>query len=359
MSAVPTVDQVPPPDDALLVVRDLVKHFRSGGGFLGGEEQVVRAVQGVSFHVRRGETLGLVGESGSGKSTTGRSILRLIEPTGGHVSFGGEDVTAMDREALVAFRRRAQIVFQDPFGTLNPRLRVGAALKEVLDVHGLASGSAADRRVRELLELVGLRPEHAERYPHEFSGGQRQRVGVARALAVEPEFLVCVEPMSALDVSVQAQILNLLADLQEELGLTYLLIAHDLAVVEHMSDRVAVMYAGRIVETASADRLYAEPRHPYTRSLLSAVPRPDPDAPRQVAEVSGEPPDPESHIGGCHFHPRCPHPQKNEACREAVPPLEWKAPGQFAACIKEPPEERGDVAGEATGTGSHRRQSGT
>ncbi|MDX1566914.1 MAG: ABC transporter ATP-binding protein [Longimicrobiales bacterium] len=334
----PTVEDVQPPEDALLVVRGLVKHFRSGGGFLGGEPEVVRAVRDVSFHIRRGETLGLVGESGSGKSTTGRSLLRLIEPTDGEVVFDGQDVLAMKGEELIRFRRRAQIVFQDPFGTLNPRMRVGAVLKEVLRVHGLASGAAADERVSELLDIVGLRPEHARRYPHEFSGGQRQRVGIARALAVEPELLVCDEPVSALDVSVQAQILNLLADLQEELGLTYLLIAHDLAVVEHMSDRVAVMYAGRIVESAPADALYDSPRHPYTRTLLEAVPRPDPTRRRAQPRAGGEPPSPETTVGGCPFHPRCPHPEKDDACRNVVPPLEWKAPAQFAACIKERPE---------------------
>ncbi|MFP3949410.1 MAG: ABC transporter ATP-binding protein [Gemmatimonadota bacterium] len=327
-----------PPDDALLVVRGLVKHFRGGGGFLGGEPEVVRAVEDVSFHIRRGETLGLVGESGSGKSTTGRSLLRLIEPTAGEVIFDGRDVMALEGEELVRFRRRAQIVFQDPFGTLNPRMRVGAVLKEVLGVHSLATGAAAEERVSELLDIVGLRPEHAGRYPHEFSGGQRQRVGIARALAVDPELVVCDEPVSALDVSVQAQILNLLADLQEELGLTYLLIAHDLAVVEHMSDRVAVMYAGRIVETAPADVLYDSPRHPYTRTLLAAVPRPDPEGRRVRPSVGGEPPGSDTSIGGCPFHPRCPHPEKDEACRRALPPLEWKASDQFAACIKESPE---------------------
>jgi len=346
----PTIEDVEPPEDALLVVRGLVKHFRSGGGFLGGEPEIVRAVEDVSFHVRRGETLGLVGESGSGKSTTGRSLLRLIEPSGGEIFFDGRDVMAMEGDDLVRFRRRAQIVFQDPFGTLNPRMRVGAVLKEVLRVHGLATGAAAERRVQELLDLVGLRPEHADRYPHEFSGGQRQRVGIARALAVEPDFLVCDEPVSALDVSVQAQILNLLADLQEELGLTYLLIAHDLAVVEHMSDRVAVIYAGRIVETAPADVLYEDPRHPYTRSLLAAVPRPDPDGERARSSVGGEPPSPESYIGGCPFHPRCPHPLKDEACRQVLPPLEWKSSAQFAACVKEVPEEGGsNPPGETRG----------
>ena len=344
---VPTLEETALPDDALLVVRDLQKHFRSGGGLLGGEEEVVQAVRGVSFHVRRGETLGLVGESGSGKSTTGRAVLRLIEPTAGRVHFDGDDVREMDGEALRRYRRRAQIVFQDPFGTLNPRMRVGAALEEVLSVHGLARGREAERRVGDLLEMVGLRPEHARRYPHQFSGGQRQRVGVARALAVEPEFLVCDEPVSALDVSVQAQILNLLGDLQSELDLTYLLIAHDLAVVEHMSDRVAVMYAGRLAEVAPADRLYRTPRHPYTRSLLASIPRPEPGARRERTVLAGEPPSPVSPPPGCPFHPRCPHPLKDEACLEGLPPLERKSRDQFAACIKERPSEvrNGDVGG--------------
>jgi ABC-type oligopeptide transport system ATPase subunit len=238
---------------------------------------VIHAVDGIDLDIARGETLGLVGESGSGKSTTGRAILRLIEPTSGTVEFDGEDVLAMDPAALRRFRRRAQIVFQDPYGSLNPRLRVGDAIAEVLQVHGLA-GDARGRaeRVTELLSLVGMEPGHASRYPHEFSGGQRQRIGIARALAVEPEFIVCDEPVSALDVSVRAQVINLLADLQGRLGLTYLFIAHDLALVEHVSDRVAVMYEGRIVELASVEQLYGAPEHAYTRALLSAIPRPEP-----------------------------------------------------------------------------------
>lgn len=340
------------PDDALLAVRGLVKHFSVGGGILGRSGDVLRAVDGVDLHVRRGETLGLVGESGSGKSTVGRAILRLVEPTAGSVRFDGEEVTTMDRTDLLAFRRRAQIVFQDPFGTLNPRMRIGAALGEVLRVHELARGRDVRRRVGELLEMVGLRPEHADRYPHEFSGGQRQRIGVARALAVDPEFIVCDEPVSALDVSVQAQILNLLAELQAELGLAYLLIAHDLAVVEHMSDRVAVMYAGRIVETAPAERLYRAPRHPYTRSLLAAVPRPDPAVRRERTILPGEPPTPTEEPAGCPFHPRCPHPERDRSCTEAVPPLARMGPGHYAACIKEPSEASGASRSEPAEGGS-------
>ncbi|MGK7313146.1 MAG: ABC transporter ATP-binding protein [Candidatus Longimicrobiales bacterium M2_2A_002] len=319
----------------LLEVRDLEKHFPVGGGFLARPDGVVRAVDGVSFEIRRGETLGLVGESGSGKTTTGRAILRLIEPTAGSVRFHGEEVTAMDREGLRSFRRRAQVIFQDPYGSLNPRLTVGAAIREVLRVHGLARGSETDR-VRELLEVVGLHPSHAGRYPHQFSGGQRQRVGIARALAVEPEFIVCDEPVSALDVSVQAQVVNLLESLQEQLGLAYLFIAHDLGVVEHVSDRVAVMYLGRIVEMADADTLVADPRHPYTRALLSAVPVPEPGRRRERIVLSGDIPSPVDPPAGCPFHPRCPHPAKDDECTRVVPRLEPKAPGHPAACLKEP-----------------------
>ncbi|SVB79076.1 uncharacterized protein METZ01_LOCUS231930, partial [marine metagenome] len=259
----------------LLEVRNLKQHFPVRRGAFGRIVGQVRAVDGISFDLWRGETLGLVGESGCGKSTTARTVLRLLEATAGMVRFDGEDVGAMGDERLRAFRRRAQFVFQDPFGSLNPRLSVGAMLEEVLRVHGLAKNNRRGRVV-ELLELVGLRPEHVDRYPHEFSGGQRQRLGIARALSVEPDFLVLDEPVSALDVSVQAQVVNLLYDLQQELGLTYLFIAHDLALVEHVSDRVAVMYLGQIVEVADAHDIYNEPRHPYTRALLSAVPRPDP-----------------------------------------------------------------------------------
>ena len=265
--------------EALLDVQDLRKYFPVHRGVLGRSQEHVRAVDGVSFRLQRGETLGLVGESGCGKSTTGRAILHLIEPTSGRLIYDGQDLAELDRAQFRAFRRRAQIVFQDPFGSLNPRMTVGGMLAEVLKVHGLGE-TGVDRlaRVRELLDMVGLHAEHAGRYPHEFSGGQRQRIGIARALAVDPEFIICDEPVSALDVSVQAQVINLLRDLQRDLGLTYLFIAHDLAVVEYMSDRVAVMYLGKIVEMTAAQELYKNPRHPYTRALLSAAPRRDPQA---------------------------------------------------------------------------------
>jgi oligopeptide transport system ATP-binding protein len=324
------IDRSGPP---LLSVRDLEMRFPVRKGMLGRATEYVKAVDGVSFDLWRGETLGLVGESGCGKSTTGRAILRLLEPTAGHVSFDGADVRAFDRVSLRAFRRRAQFVFQDPFGSLNPRLSVGAMLEEVLQVHGLGGPNRRDRAV-ELLELVGLRAEHVDRYPHEFSGGQRQRLGVARALSVEPDFLVLDEPVSALDVSVQAQVINLLEDLQAELGLTYLFIAHDLAVVEHVSDRVAVMYLGRIVETADAADLYRSPRHPYTQSLLSAVPRPDPVGreDRQRIVLEGDVPSAVDPPSGCPFHPRCPHPSKDDTCRVVRPALEGDPRGHSAAC---------------------------
>jgi oligopeptide/dipeptide ABC transporter ATP-binding protein len=331
-----TVDEVAPPEDALVVVRGLKTHFPITRGLLSRRVGTVHAVDGVSFWVRRGETLGLVGESGSGKTTAGRSVLRLIEPTEGTIQFDGADVRAMDDEALRHLRRRAQIVFQDPYGSLNPRLTAGDTLREVLRVHGLARGAAASRRIQELLDTVGLRPFHAGRYPHEFSGGQRQRIGIARALAVEPDFIICDEPVSALDVSVQAQVLNLLERLQQRLGLAFLFIAHDLSVVEHMSDRVAVMYLGRIVEIGSTEQVVRNPAHPYTRALLSAVPVPDPTARRERIVLPGDVPSPAAPPTGCPFHPRCPHPRKDADCARIVPPLAEKAPGQFAACIKEP-----------------------
>jgi len=322
---------------SLLSVRDLVKHFPITRGVFGRAVGAVRAVDGISFDVKQGETLGLVGESGCGKTTAGRAILRLIEPTSGQVTFDGLDVLSLDPARLRALRRRMQIVFQDPFSSLNPRMTVGAIVREGLIIHQIAEGAAAQARVKQLLEEVGLRAEYASRYPHEFSGGQRQRIGIARALAVEPRFIVCDEPVSALDVSVQAQVINLLQDLQRDRGLTYLFIAHDLSVVEHVATRVAVMYLGHIVELAAADDLYAEPLMPYTQALLSAVPIPDPRKRKQRIVLTGDVPSPANPPPGCPFHPRCHHPAKDAACTRIVPPLETKAEGHLAACIKQLP----------------------
>jgi oligopeptide/dipeptide ABC transporter ATP-binding protein len=323
--------------EPLLSVSNLTKYFPVGGGLFGRKQNPVRAVNGVSFEVHDGETLGLVGESGCGKSTTGRVILRLLEPTSGSVRFDGQDVFALDPGPLRKMRRRMQIIFQDPFSSLNPRMTIGAIVREGLTIHRIAEGAAADARVRELLDEVGLRPEYAARYPHEFSGGQRQRVGIARALSVEPKFIVCDEPVSALDVSVQAQVVNLLQDLQRDRGLSYLFIAHDLSIVEHIADRVAVMYLGKIVELASATDLYREPLMPYTQALLSAVPVPDPDVKKSRIVLTGDVPSPANPPTGCVFHPRCSHPQKDAACASIIPPLEEKAAGHWAACIKQPP----------------------
>jgi oligopeptide/dipeptide ABC transporter ATP-binding protein len=323
--------------EPLLSVSNLTKYFPVGGGLFGRKQNPVRAVNGVSFEVHDGETLGLVGESGCGKSTTGRVILRLLEPTSGSVRFDGQDVFALDPGPLRKMRRRMQIIFQDPFSSLNPRMTIGAIVREGLTIHRIAEGAAADARVRELLDEVGLRPEYAARYPHEFSGGQRQRVGIARALSVEPKFIVCDEPVSALDVSVQAQVVNLLQDLQRDRGLSYLFIAHDLSIVEHIADRVAVMYLGKIVELASAADLYREPLMPYTQALLSAVPVPDPDVKKSRIVLTGDVPSPANPPTGCVFHPRCSHPQKDAACASIIPPLEEKAAGHWAACIKQPP----------------------
>jgi oligopeptide/dipeptide ABC transporter ATP-binding protein len=323
--------------EPLVSVRNLRKEFPIRKGVLSRQVGAVKAVNDVSFNVARGETLGVVGESGCGKTTTGRTILRLIEPTSGEIRFEGRDVRSMGTSELRALRREMQIIFQDPVSSLNPRMTVGAIIREGLTIHKLAEGAAADARVRQLLQEVGLRPEYSNRYPHEFSGGQRQRIGIARALSVEPKFIVCDEPVSALDVSVQAQVINLLEDLQRDHDLTYMFIAHDLSVVEHIADRVAVMYLGKIVELATAEDLYREPLMPYTQALLSAVPVADPHARKERIILQGDVPSPANPPSGCVFHPRCHHPAKDAACASIVPPLEEKTPGHFAACIKQPP----------------------
>jgi oligopeptide transport system ATP-binding protein len=323
----------PATGEVLLEVDGLVKHFAVGGGLLGRTAGVVRAVEGVSFTIRRGETLGLVGESGCGKTTTGRCILQLERPTSGRIVFEGADLTALSEEALRSVRRRIQVIFQDPYASLNPRMTVGQILDEPLKVHGILPDPAArTARVRELLAQVGLLPQHGRRYPHQLSGGQRQRVGIARALAMEPALIVCDEPVSALDVSIQAQIINLLEALQAEFGLTYLFIAHDLSVVRHISDRVAVMYLGKLVELADRTALYEKPLHPYTRALLSAVPIPDPqlEARRERMVLRGEVPSPLKPPSGCVFHPRCPI--ATDRCAAEIPPLREIRPGHWAAC---------------------------
>ncbi len=317
--------------DALLRAEGLVKHFPVRRGLFGRATGAVRAVDGVSLSIRRGETLGLVGESGSGKTTTGRLVLRLVPATAGRVLFDGRSVFDLDARALRALRREMQIIFQDPYSSLNPRMTVGAAIEEPIRVHRLAGKAEARARVAALLERVGLAPDHAARYPHEFSGGQRQRVGIARALALGPRFIVCDEPVSALDVSIQAQILNLLEDLQRDLGLTYLFIAHDLAVVRHISDRVAVMYLGKIVEEAETEALFRAPLHPYTKALLSAIPVPDPKTRRERIILPGDPPDPAAPPPGCPFHPRCP--EAVPECRSEVPAFREARPGHRVSCL--------------------------
>jgi len=317
--------------EPLLVVRDLRKYFPVKRGVLARVVANVKAVDGISFGVARGETLGLVGESGSGKTTVGRCILRLIEPTDGTVEFENTNVLGLDSGDMRRMRRDMQIVFQDPYASLNPRMNVGTIVAEPLIIHGGMSGSERDERVAQLLLKVGLSPDYRKRYPHEFSGGQRQRIGVARALATNPKFLVLDEPVSALDVSVQAQVVNLLQDLQEELGLTYLFIAHDLSVVEHISTRVAVMYLGKVMELSPRKELYADPLHPYTKALLSAVPIPDPTVKKTRILLGGDIPTPLNPPSGCVFHTRCPIAQF-PVCKTEVPPLVEHKPGQFAAC---------------------------
>ncbi len=315
---------------SLLEIRDLKKHFPVGDGLFSRGKGVVKAVDGVSLTVNEGETLGLVGESGCGKSTLGRAILRLIEPTGGEVNFHGRNLLALSQRELRDMRREMQIIFQDPYASLNPRMRVGDIVGEGLEIHQLAKGKAKRDRVMELLHQVGLREDHFDRYPHEFSGGQRQRIGIARALAVSPKFIVCDEPVSSLDVSIQAQIINLLQELQEKMHLTYLFISHDLRVVEHISHRVAIMYLGKVVEIANSETIYRDAKHPYTRALLSAVPLPDTERKKERVVLEGDVPSPVNPPPGCAFHPRCSY--REPVCSQAEPSLAFGADGHGVSC---------------------------
>jgi oligopeptide/dipeptide ABC transporter ATP-binding protein len=313
--------------NSLLSVRHLVKHFAVEGSL-----DVVQAVDDVSFDIRSGETLGLVGESGCGKSTVGRCLLRLIEPTRGEVEFEGKNIVGLSNSDMQALRREMQIIFQDPYASLNPRLSIRSIVAEPLKIHGIGNKAEKNARVADLLQKVGLDPKYADRYPHEFSGGQRQRIGIARALALDPKLIICDEPVSALDVSVQAQVVNLLQQLQDDLGLTYLFISHGLAVVEHISDRVAVMYLGKIVEICDAAELYFNPLHPYTKALLSAIPIPDPKVKRERIVLTGDVPTPIDPPSGCRFRTRCPF--AIDECAQVVPELREISTGHFAACIR-------------------------
>lgn len=325
-----------PNETSLLTVRNLVKHYPLGGGLFSRGTEVVHAVEDVSFDIAQGETLGLVGESGSGKSTISRLIVRLERPTQGQIIFDGQDIAQVGERSLATYRRRVQMIFQDPYSSLDPRMRAGAIIEEPLVIRGGLSHAERSRRVAELLDLVGLPTSARDRFPNEFSGGQRQRIGIARAITLNPDLVVADEPVSALDVSIQAQVINLLQDLQAELGLSYLFVAHDLAVVRHIAHRVAVLYLGRVMELAPAADLYKSPQHPYTRALMDAVPEPDPatEAERDFAVIEGEIPSALRPPPGCVFSTRCP--MASAECRQTVPPLEEKSPGHRVACIKVP-----------------------
>lgn len=319
-------------DDILLEVKNLKKHFPLRSGFFGGKVDHVKAVDGVSFQIKRGETFGLVGESGCGKSTTGRTIIRLYDVTDGEVIFDGAELGRLNQKEMRVFRKRMQMIFQDPYASLNTRMTVGDIIGEPIDIHGIAKGDERQQIIFDLLERVGLSKGHADRYPHEFSGGQRQRIGIARALAVNPDFIICDEPISALDVSIQAQVVNMLDDLQSELGLTYLFIAHDLSMVKHISDRIGVMYLGKLVEVADADELYENPNHPYSQALLSAIPIPDPDVSKSIQRIvlEGDVPSPINPPSGCRFRTRCRYAM--DVCSKVEPPLVDIGGGHLSAC---------------------------
>ncbi|MNK07834.1 Oligopeptide transport ATP-binding protein OppF [compost metagenome] len=325
-------------NEIILEAKNIKKHFPIRKGLLLRQVGSVKAVDDVSLHVRRGETLGLVGESGCGKSTLGRTLIRLYEPTAGEISVGGKDFLSLKGEELRQKRKNVQMIFQDPYASLDPRMTVGQIIRQPLDIHSVGSMAEREQRVLELIELVGLRKSHVNRYPHEFSGGQRQRISIARSIALNPEIIICDEPVSALDVSIQAQILNLLKDLQEKLGLTYIFISHDLSVIEHVCDRIAVMYLGKIVEVASRDELFANPQHPYTQALIGSIPRVGQGKKMMKKSLSGEVPSPINPPSGCTFHPRCPY--KMDVCTEKIPQLEGVGTHQKACFLNAAPERK-------------------